>query len=371
VERKLVTADCHMIPPPTLADELPAAYREWLLVNEPSAAMGVTNGDNRGDTVKTAWPNACLEAQPSYAAAEFVADLARDGVQGAVIIITEDAAGIRPGAPLDVEIAYCRLVNDWMAGQWAPYLDRFAPGILLPWHDIPSAVKELERAAGMGMRPALLPDFIWEKPYYLPEWEPVWEICSAMEIPISMHVYGHRLPAALRSAKPPGAIPGSHTIGFYKKSVEMGETLAWFVYSGIFERYPNLHVVMTEGSASWLGFAMQFFDHFTVESRSGVVRVTDSASYRRARSTTAKLDAPASFYLKRQAHATFMWDPLAIRVRDLIGLDCLLWGNDYPHNEGSFPYSNEWIDKQFMGVPEQEIDQVVRANANRIFRLNV
>jgi predicted TIM-barrel fold metal-dependent hydrolase len=186
-----------------------------------------------------------------------------------------------------------------------------------------------------------------------------------------MHVYGHRLPSTLKSAKPPGSIAGSHTIGFYKKSVEMGETLAWFVYGGIFERYPDLHVVMTEGSAGWLGFAMQFFDHYTVESRSGVIRVDDSASYRRARGTTAKLDAPASFYLKRQAHTTFMWDPLAIRVRDYTGLDCLLWGNDYPHNEGSFPYSSEWIDKQFVGVPEQDVDQIVRANASRIFRLNV
>ena len=67
----------------------------------------------------------------------------------------------------------------------------------------------------------------------------------------------------------------------------------------------------------------------------------------------AKIDVHPSYYLKRQTHATFMWDPLAIRNRDLTGLDCLMWGNDYPHHEGSFPFSAEWIDKQFDGVPAQ------------------
>jgi predicted TIM-barrel fold metal-dependent hydrolase len=66
-----------------------------------------------------------------------------------------------------------------------------------------------------------------------------------------------------------------------------------------------------------------------------------------------------------------MWDPLAISTREVTGLDCLLWGNDYPHNEGSFPYSQEWVDKQFAGVPEHEIDAVVRGNAARLFGLDV
>ena len=87
--------------------------------------------------------------------------------------------------------------------------------------------------------------------------------------------------------------------------------------------------------------------------------------------TAAKLDAPPSYYLKRQAHATFMWDPLAIQTRNYTGTDCLLWGNDYPHPEGSFPYSEQWNDKQFAGVPEDEIDAMVHGNAAKIFGITV
>ena len=58
-----------------------------------------------------------------------------------------------------------------------------------------------------------------------------------------------------------------------------------------------------------------------------------------------------------------MWDPLAIRTRDITGLDCLMWGNDYPHHEGSFPFSADWIEKQFDGVPDPEVEQICRGNA--------
>ena len=55
----------------------------------------------------------------------------------------------------------------------------------------------------------------------------------------------------------------------------------------------------------------------------------------------------------------------------MTGVDCLLWGNDYPHLEGSFPESEEWVDKQFSGVPESEIDAMVRGNAAKLFRIAV
>ena len=58
-----------------------------------------------------------------------------------------------------------------------------------------------------------------------------------------------------------------------------------------------------------------------------------------------------------------MDDPVAIRSRDLTGLDCLMWGNDYPHQEGVFPDSQEWVEKQFAGVPEPEIMHIVHDNA--------
>jgi predicted TIM-barrel fold metal-dependent hydrolase len=378
MERRLITTDCHIAPPFSLVEELPESYREhfprlarrddgaYVTQRRPAAmammgdaGAGTKVDDNPRALARAAVGNVCPEAEPSFEPADLLAELERDGVYGAVLI--GRISVFDGGIPTDADVAYCRLVNDWLAETWGPYLDRVAPGIYLPFKDVSASVRELERAAGMGLRPALLPDGIFDRPYHLPEWEPLWEAANSLRVPITMHVGGLRFPQG-KDVQP---YPGRSFVGWYNQCVGMGETLGWLTYSGVFERYPDLHVVMTEGYAAWLAFAIQFFDHHWSDSRFGQLSNLNKGPW------AAKLEAPPSVYLKRQAHATFMWDPLAIRARDITGIDCLLWGNDYPHNEGSFPYSQEWVDKQFAGVPETDVDAMVRGTAARLFGINV
>ena len=183
-------------------------------------------------------------------------------------------------------------------------------------------------------------------------------------MPITMHVGGTRQPPNAECAYAP--IRASPFVGWYNQCFGMGETLGQLTFSGVFERYPDLHVVMTEGYAGWLAFAIAVLrPPLERQPLPPSSHPTSDAAW------TATLEAPPSYYLKRQAHATFMWDPMAIQNRDVTGTDCLLWGNDYPHLEGSFPYSQEWNDKQFAGVPEDDIDAIVRGNAAKLFGINV
>jgi predicted TIM-barrel fold metal-dependent hydrolase len=321
-------------------------------------SAGVMVDDSEAALARAAVGNVCPEAQPAFDAGAVLAELERDGVYGAVLIGRISA--FDNATPPEADIAYCQVANDWLAETWAPYFDRAAPGIHLPYKDVAACVTELERAASMGLRPALLPDGMWDRPYHLAEWEPLWEAANDLQIPFTMHVGGPRHPPNPKI----GVYPGIADVSWYVLCCGMGETLGWMTYNGMFEKYPDLHFVMTEGYAGWLAFAIQFFDHHWTDSRLHALGIGASPA-------SPKIDCPPSFYLKRQAHATFMWDPLAVRNRDLTGLDCLLWGNDYPHNEGSFPSSREWIDKQFAGVPEHEVDQMVRGNAAKLFRINV
>jgi predicted TIM-barrel fold metal-dependent hydrolase len=380
VERRMITSDCHIAPPFSLIDELPESYREYFPRLEhlpdgtylrnpvpPEAAatmLGASDGsvrleeDDPRALARLAVRNVVDEARPSFDAAEQLSDLERDGTYGAVLIGRNIV--FEPSTPPEVDAAYCRLANDWLAETWGPYLDRVAPGIHLPYNDVAACVQELERAAAFGLRPALLPDGIFARPYHLAEWEPLWEAANSLKIPLTMHIGGLR-----NSPNSAGALyPGGAEISWYMLCCAMGETLGWLTYSGVFDRYPDLHVVMTEGYAGWLAFAMQFFDHHWNESRFGTLGIGNLTA-------APKIDKPPSFYLKRQAHATFMWDPVAIRNRDLTGIGCLLWGNDYPHLEGSFPFSSEWNDKQFAGVPEEDIDAMVRGNAARLFSIDI
>jgi predicted TIM-barrel fold metal-dependent hydrolase len=81
-----------------------------------------------------------------------------------------------------------------------------------------------------------------------------------------------------------------------------------------------------------------------------------------------KLDRLPSEYFRSHGFASFQEDPAGLELAERHGLsDCLMWGNDYPHQEGVFPDSQEWIEKQFAGVPEAEIMHIVHDNAAKVY----
>ena len=80
-----------------------------------------------------------------------------------------------------------------------------------------------------------------------------------------------------------------------------------------------------------------------------------------------KLDMMPSEFFKRQGHVTFGDDPAALNNLNLTGSECLLWGSDYPHDEGTFPHSREVIERTFAGVSEDEKRKIVGENAARLY----
>jgi hypothetical protein len=74
-----------------------------------------------------------------------------------------------------------------------------------------------------------------------------------------------------------------------------------------------------------------------------------------------------SHYLRRQVHATFQDDPVALHNIPLTGTDCLLWGNDYPHPESTFPDSNSVLDRLLADTTDADAHAIVFDNAAHIF----
>src|ERR1700690_3180323 len=124
----------------------------------------------------------------------------------------------------------------------------------------------------------------------------------------------------------------------------VAESVGWFVTSGVLERHPGLTLVFTEVFSGWLGWGMDYYDRLFHTGQ--------------AKALGVELNELPSHYIRRQIRTTFMWDRAAIEARHQIGLDCLMWGSDYPHVEGSFPFAQDWVERQFEGVPEEEIDQI-------------
>jgi predicted TIM-barrel fold metal-dependent hydrolase len=57
-------------------------------------------------------------------------------------------------------------------------------------------------------------------------------------------------------------------------------------------------------------------------------------------------------------------------MRDLLDLDHIMWGSDFPHSVSSFPQSPRWLDEIFAGCSEQVRRQVLVDNPCRFFHLD-
>ncbi len=80
---------------------------------------------------------------------------------------------------------------------------------------------------------------------------------------------------------------------------------------------------------------------------------------------------PPSAYWRRQFYATFEDDPVGIRTRDLIGVDRLIWGNDYPHHDSIWPNSMRVLDEIMAGVPDDEREMMTWSTTVELYGVDV
>jgi len=82
---------------------------------------------------------------------------------------------------------------------------------------------------------------------------------------------------------------------------------------------------------------------------------------------SARLEKP-SFYMARQIHGTFQYDPVAVGSMARTGAAPILWRSDFPHAEGTYPKSRQSIAEQFAGVDIASVAKMVGGTAAQLFR---
>ena len=255
-------------------------------------------------------------------------------------------------------MAQCRAYNEWAWETFAAYNHRMSPAAAIATGDLPGALAEVERVAKLGFRCLTLPcKPIWgahdvEHPNYnLPVFDPLWALVQETGLPITFHVSTGRDPRASRGN-------GGAVINYVSHSLSPTiEPVANLCASGVLERFPGLRFATIEAGIGWLPWLLTAMDeayrkhHFWVRP---------------------KLKMLPSEFFRAHGFASFQEDPPGLDLAERYELtDCLMWGNDYPHHEGTFAFSQEYVDKQFAGVPEAEIDQITRGNAAKIFGITV
>jgi predicted TIM-barrel fold metal-dependent hydrolase len=268
-----------------------------------------------------------------------------DGVRGEVIYPTIGLYTWNIGDPA-VGRAACRVYNDWIVERLGGH-PRIRLAAMIPTWDPAQAGAEVERAADRGFAAFLLP-LVGSPEWNQPVWEPLWTLIAETGRPAVMHQgTGHDM-IFYRGW-------GSSTANLLATQSMAPRATALLACSGVLERHPALHVVLVEVNAGWMAWTMATLDEY----------------YRaHAHWSKPKLAGLPSDSIRRQVHATFQTDGVAIHNIPLTGVDCLLWGNDYPHPESTYPRSDAVLGEILDGVDPAHAAQIVAGNAAELFRFD-
>jgi len=276
-------------------------------------------------------------------------DQNRDNV-GAEVIYCNSLLGLMASPDIEVQHAAAKAYNDWVNDLFSSRKDRFAPAAILPTLDVPRAVDEVYRLAKLGFKVVSAPIGIDGQPYSLPVYEPLWEALEETDMVFSLHFI-----TGTQDHLPDNA--GEDTNGgiLSYMIIAMAEGIqptSFLLSSGVPMRHPELDFVIVECGAGWLAWTLYALDEQYERKHMWI---------------DPKLDMKPSEYFMRQGHVTFGDDPVALATLNFIGEETLLWGSDYPHDEGTFPHSKEVIDRMFEGYPEETKRKIVYGNAARLY----
>lgn len=255
--------------------------------------------------------------------------------------------------------------NRWLADFVSEAPERRAGIIQIFLGDVEGSVKEVEWAAEQGLRGGVLvpgapPDSPFE-PLYSNRYEPIWAAAAAAGLPLNHHAggatpnFGNHFPASLAM--------------FMLEVQWWTQRALWhLMFSGVFDRYPDLQYVVTETGTAWVPDTLAKLDSFYHRmkySKYGSESIFGGQA-------VAKMSLTPTEYFNRQCYigASFL-RPAETEVARAIGVDRIMWGSDYPHIEGSYPYTREHLRLTFSRFSREETTTILTENAARVYQFDL
>jgi len=125
----------------------------------------------------------------------------------------------------------------------------------------------------------------------------------------------------------------------------------------VLTRFPRLRFATIEAGIGWVAWLLDAMDeayrkhHFWVRP---------------------KLAMLPSEYFRAHGFASFQEDPVGLALAESRNLvDCFMWGNDYPHHEGTWPHSAEAIERTMGDLSDASRAKILGLNAARLFGFDV
>jgi predicted TIM-barrel fold metal-dependent hydrolase len=232
---------------------------------------------------------------------------------------------------------FCGYARDRLLGVGTPAL-----------RSVPEGVEELRRLKEMGMKAVMLPSNPeLENDYDHAMWDPLWRTSVELDLPISFHALTGRNDTTTRG-------PVLNWWNTAMRSVQ--DLIGTFIFGGVFDRHPKLKLVAAECDAGWIPHFMYRMDH-----------VFERHRYSKKAVSLARLP---SEYFRDNVYVTFQDDWTVFKVVHLLNHERLMWANDFPHGDATWPNSQKLLAEQTAGLAPEVKDRILRANVRELYKLN-
>lgn len=373
----MVSCDTHLQPPGKLFHErIDERFRgllprielrdgvRYMVRGETGEADRLVESEFKGEDLVRSQAGAAFRGDSDQAFGAFtslekrVQDQDLDGVDAELIFPNGPALLIWASKNVEFVAAQCRIWNDWAIDFCRPQLARCSPAAAIPALDIDSAIAEVRRAAKLGFRVLTLPNKPWwgnddgaTPNYNHKDYDRLWAVIQDHDLPITFHAATGKDPRAVKGY-------GGAIINYvFHGCMQVVEPAVIMCSSGAIERFPKLRFALVEGNA---GFVPWMLD------------MMDEAHLKHHFWTRPKLKELPSTYFRTNGAVTFAEDRSALLLAEPYGLeDNLLWSNDFPHHEGTWPHSAEAIERIFGQLREDTRAKILGLNAARFFGFEV
>ncbi len=261
---------------------------------------------------------------------------------------------LNEGPDPDINEVMIKAYNDWHVYEWAgAYPDRFIPCGILPLFDTDRAAAEVRRLADMGCHAVTFsenPAALGMPSIHSGAWDPLFAACCDVGTVLCCHLGS--------SSRGVGASPDAPaSVQMTITSATTISTLVELLWAEFWDRFPDLKFSLTEGDIGWIPYFLWRAEHVQ-DRHSGWTQHTFGA------------DSSPTGIFRNHILCCFINDRIGVKLLDEFNIDNLSWESDYPHSDGTWPQSPEYVAKLFDGLPEDVVAKITHKNAMRHYQFD-
>lgn len=283
-----------------------------------------------------------------YDATKRLADQDRDGVSAEVIYPT--VGMVLCGHPdVDYKRACFNAYNKWITDYCSEAPDRLLGCGQTALRSVKEGIADIEAIKAAGLRGVMMPGSPGtDEDYDDPIWDPFWEAAVALGLPLSFHIL---------TAKGSGW-RGPRLNSFMSIIRSIQDIMGTLVFGGVFDRHPDLKVVCVEADAGWVPHYMYRMDHAYNRHRNWL---QPGVSLRRL----------PSEYFAEHIYVTFQDDWTAFSQADQMNWRRLMWANDFPHSDSTWPWSQEMLVEQTGKLSAEQTEAILCGNVADLYGIDL